>query len=92
MKFNELINKSLTGEMAVYLNNNDLLDTRTFLFDSDINIDDEKECEEFKKNIRKYWDYDVVWFKPSYMMKNNSHRIDIIHIVIEEPRKEELPF
>ena len=91
MKFNELINKSLTGEMTVYLNNNDLLDTRTFLFDSDFNIDDEKECEEFKKNVRKYWDYDVVWFKPSYMMKNN-HRIDIIHIVIEEPRKEELPF
>ena len=92
MKFNELINKSLTGELEVYLANHDLLNTQTKLFDTYFDVDDKEKCEEYKNNLRKYWDYDVCWFRPQYYMRESGVIISCVRIVIEEPIKEELPF
>ena len=92
MRFSELINKALTGNLEVYLANHDLLNTQTKLFATDFDIDDEEKREEYKNNLRKYWDYDVCWFRPQHYVRESGIIISSVKIVIEEPPKEELPF
>lgn len=92
MKFNELISKEMSGEIEVYLANHDFLNTRTKLFDTNFDTDDIEKWEEYKNNLRKYWDYDVCWFRPSYYTRESGVIVAYNKIVIEEPQKEELPF
>lgn len=92
MKFNELISKDMCGEIDVYLASRDNLDTKIKLFDTFFDLDDEEKWVEYKSNLRKYWDYDVYWFKPQHYMRESGVIVVYLRIIIEEPRKEELPF
>lgn len=92
MKFNELISKDMSGEIEVYLKNNDLLNTQTKLFDANFYVDEIEQWEEYKNNLKKYWNYDVCWFRPLYYTRESGLIVAYNKIVIEEPQKEELPF
>lgn len=93
MKFKELINKSLTGEFEVYSNTDDILNSRIKLFDSNFDILDSVKLNEYQENLKKYANYEVVWYAPMGFINDRGFVTSYLKIVIEEPKDEtKLPF